>query len=93
VKALVRLGARAVAAPLLGLIWLYQRTLGAAFPNRCRYSPTCSAFADEAIRLNGPIVGVGQTLWRLIRCGPWSSGGVDHPRPARSLARHRSSVH
>lgn len=82
-KALVRVGARVVAAPVLGLIWLYQNTLGAAYPNRCRYSPTCSSYAVEAIRSNGPLLGAGQTLWRLVRCGPWSSGGVDHPKPRR----------
>lgn len=68
---------RILSAPLLGLIAFYQRFISPAFPRRCRYEPTCSAYAAEAIREVGPVRGTILAAWRLLRCNPFSAGGID----------------
>lgn len=68
---------RALSAPLLALIALYQRWISPAFPRRCRYEPTCSAYAAEAVRELGPARGAIVAGWRLLRCNPFSKGGID----------------
>jgi putative membrane protein insertion efficiency factor len=50
---------------------------------RCKYHPTCSAYAIEAIREFGALRGLVLAGWRLLRCNPWSHGGVDYPRDQR----------
>ena len=68
---------RALTALLLGVIAAYQRWISPAFPRRCRYEPTCSAYAAEAIRELGPARGAILAAWRLLRCNPFSNGGID----------------
>ncbi len=58
-------------------IRLYQRFLSPGLPRRCKYHPTCSAYAAGAIRRYGVLRGVVLAGWRLLRCNPWSHGGVD----------------
>ena len=60
-------------APLLA----YRRLLSPALPPRCRYHPTCSAYAIEAIRELGILRGTVVAGWRVVRCNPWSCGGID----------------
>ena len=72
---------------LIAPIRFYQRFITPYTPATCRYYPTCSAYAVTALRTRGAIVGTGLTIWRLLRCNPWSSGGVDHV-PAKGHA-HR----
>jgi putative membrane protein insertion efficiency factor len=64
---------------LLALVRGYRLTLGQATGGRCRFYPSCSAYAEEAIQELGWVRGVGLTLWRVLRCSPLSSGGVDYP--------------
>jgi uncharacterized protein len=64
-------------ALLVAPIRLYRRWVSPAFAPRCRYYPTCSAYAVEAIRELGPIRGLILAGWRLLRCNPFSPGGVD----------------
>jgi uncharacterized protein len=59
------------------LIRLYQRVLSPAIPARCKYHPSCSAYALEAVRRFGILRGSVLAGWRLLRCNPWSHGGVD----------------
>jgi putative membrane protein insertion efficiency factor len=75
---------RLVIAALLAPVRLYQRLISPALPRRCKYEPTCSAYAVEAIRELGPARGTGVAAWRLLRCNPFSHGGYD-PLEARSL--------
>jgi uncharacterized protein len=56
---------------------LYQRVVSPAIPRRCKYHPTCSEYAVEAIRRYGILRGIVLAAWRLLRCNPWSHGGVD----------------
>ena len=55
----------------------YQRAISPALPRRCRYHPTCSEYAVTAIRRYGILRGLALAGWRLLRCNPWSHGGVD----------------
>lgn len=62
---------------LLALVGAYQRWVSPAFPRRCKYHPTCSAYASQAIRGLGPVRGSIVAGWRLLRCNPLSDGGID----------------
>ncbi len=73
---------------LLSLIRVYQETFGRILGGNCRFHPSCSDYASDAVRLNGVLAGGAQAIWRVLRCGPWSKGGVD--RPKRSPRRTRS---
>ena len=52
---------------------------GIAHAPTCKYHPTCSQYAVDALRKHGAFKGSAKTAWRLLRCNPWSHGGVDHP--------------
>ena len=70
-----------------GLVWVYQKTLSPALVALnpacgCRFAPTCSHYAREALREHGLLAGLFLTLRRLGKCGPWHPGGED-PVPAR----------
>lgn len=84
-----------VAATLLAAIRAYQRFLSPALPVvtlgqcACRFSPTCSHYAAEAVRTHGAIRGAWLALRRLLRCTPLSAGGLD-PVPARRHPACRS---
>ena len=56
---------------------LYQRAISPALPRRCKYHPTCSQYAVDAFRRYGILRGAVLAAWRLLRCNPWSHGGVD----------------
>ena len=56
----------------------YQRVISPALPPRCKYYPSCSEYAVQAIRGYGILRGLVLAAWRLLRCNPWSHGGVDH---------------
>jgi putative membrane protein insertion efficiency factor len=66
--------ARSVAiAPIV----VYRRVISPALPRRCKYEPTCSHYAVDAIREYGILRGLVLGVWRLLRCNPWSYGGYD----------------
>ncbi len=58
----------------------YQRLLSPLLPARCKYHPSCSQYALDALREYGLARGVVLAAWRLLRCNPWSHGGVDYAR-------------
>jgi len=68
---------RCLTAILLAPIRAYQRWISPGLPRRCKYEPTCSAYATEAIRELGPLRGAIVAGWRLLRCNPFSDGGID----------------
>jgi putative membrane protein insertion efficiency factor len=72
---------------LTTLITLYQRLISPALAPRCRYYPTCSSYAREAILRHGALKGGGLALWRLLRCNPWGDYGYD-PVPEARCPRH-----
>lgn len=63
--------------PLLLIIMVYRYTLSPMFGNQCRYSPTCSYYAEEAIKKYGAIRGSFLAVKRILRCHPWHEGGYD----------------
>jgi uncharacterized protein len=65
---------------------LYSRFISPALPRRCKYEPTCSAYAEQAVRELGIVRGTIVAGWRLLRCNPWSHGGWD-PVSDRTLFR------
>jgi putative membrane protein insertion efficiency factor len=76
--------ARAAARLMLGLIRAYQLTLSPWLGRQCRYVPTCSEYAAEAIRRFGPLRGGWLALKRIGRCHPWGAAGYDPvPDPRR----------
>jgi uncharacterized protein len=68
------------ATALLGLIQLYKWTLSPVIGRQCRYLPTCSSYAADAIRAHGAWAGGWMTAARLCRCHPWGGAGYD-PAP------------
>jgi putative membrane protein insertion efficiency factor len=58
-------------------IRFYQRAISPAIPSRCKYHPSCSQYAVDAVRRYGVLRGIVLAGWRLLRCNPWSHGGVD----------------
>ena len=66
----------------LAAIRLYRKLLSPVLPPACRYWPSCSAYAEEAVRTHGFAHGLGLALGRMARCHPWGGHGVD-PVPAR----------
>ncbi|MBN2585538.1 membrane protein insertion efficiency factor YidD [Patescibacteria group bacterium] len=69
----------------LALIRLYQLTLSpdhgwfkAAYPyGHCRFSPSCSEYARQAVEQKGAAKGLSLAIWRVLRCNPWNRGGID----------------
>jgi putative membrane protein insertion efficiency factor len=71
---------RVAALPLIGLIRLYRLLVSPLLPaDTCKFHPSCSAYALEALERYGLVRGVLLAGWRLARCHPWSHGGVDYP--------------
>jgi putative membrane protein insertion efficiency factor len=76
---------RVLAYPLTALIRFYRWAISPLLPRICRYEPTCSAYALEAIRLHGLFRGSWLAARRISRCHPWGPGGVD-PVPEKKAA-------
>ena len=64
-------------ALLMAAVGWYQRNISPGLPRSCRYSPSCSQYAMEALGTHGVIKGTLLSVWRILRCNPWSKGGVD----------------
>ena len=77
---------RVVTAPLVA----YQRVISPGLPRRCKYEPTCSAYAGQAIGEYGILRGLVLAAWRLLRCNPFSHGGFD-PVSDQRLFRSRAT--
>jgi putative membrane protein insertion efficiency factor len=74
----------------VGVLRVYQRAISPAFPRRCKYYPTCSEYAVQAVRRYGILRGTVLAAWRLLRCNPLSDGGYD-PVSAQTLFRRPPS--
>ncbi|MFB9318996.1 membrane protein insertion efficiency factor YidD [Cryptosporangium minutisporangium] len=80
---------------LIAPIQFYRRWISPALPPRCRFHPSCSAYALEALRTHGPVAGILLAGWRVMRCHPFHPGGYDpvpsaRPRWALRLRRARN---
>jgi putative membrane protein insertion efficiency factor len=87
----------ALRAVVVAPIWLYQRVISPALPRHCKYEPTCSHYAVQAIGRYGILRGLVLAGWRLLRCNPLSHGGFDPVQaqrlfaPRAPVARHPTS--
>lgn len=61
----------------------YQKVISPLYGDVCRYHPSCSHFAVGTFQLRGVVIGSALTVWRILRCNPWASGGFDYPRSPR----------
>ena len=61
----------------IGLVYGYRYSVGLLFRASCKYHPSCSQYAIDALRKYGLVRGSLKAAWRLLRCNPWSHGGVD----------------
>lgn len=77
---------------LLALIALYRLLVSPLLGPHCRFAPTCSEYAAEAIRTHGGVRGAWLSVKRVARCHPWSAGGVDRVPPA-AQGRPRPDLH
>jgi putative membrane protein insertion efficiency factor len=69
---------------LIGAIRLYRGTLSGVLGSQCRFYPSCSRYAEEAIRIHGAARGTLMGVWRVLRCNPFGPGGVDEVPEGRS---------
>lgn len=75
--------------PLLWLIKLYQWTISPLLGPVCKYYPSCSHYGYTAIDRHGAVKGTVLTAWRILRCNPWSLGGVDYVPPRKHPVWHQ----
>ncbi len=78
------LGGRLVALPIVA----YRRWVSPVLPARCRFYPSCSAYALEAVTTHGAWRGIGLAIWRVLRCHPFHPGGYDPVPPAGARRGH-----
>jgi hypothetical protein len=81
---------RVLAWPLLGIVWFYRYAISPLLGGNCRFQPSCSAYAEEALRKYGAFKGGWLTLKRIGRCHPWGGSGYD-PVPGTD-EEHRESI-
>ncbi|MBQ4067338.1 MAG: membrane protein insertion efficiency factor YidD [Clostridia bacterium] len=67
---------------------MYRRYISPLFPPCCRFTPTCSQYCLDAVEEWGVIRGLAMTVWRIMRCNPWSKGGHD-PVPENPKKRNK----
>ncbi len=79
---------------LIGVILLYRATLSGWVGGQCRFAPSCSQYALEAIRIHGALRGSVLASWRILRCGPFTDGGFDPvPRPRPGSPMYEDVIH
>ena len=83
---MIRRAVRTVGAPVraleIALIRMYRAMLSGWLGGQCRYYPTCSHYAEDAIRQHGVMKGTTLAAWRILRCNPFGRGGIDNIRDA-----------
>jgi uncharacterized protein len=77
----------------IGLVYAWRYTFGLLTPaGTCKYHPSCSQYAIDALRLHGLVKGSAYAAWRLLRCNPWNHGGVDYAEDASFRRPHRRAA-
>jgi uncharacterized protein len=90
-QTLARIMRNPAKALFIGLIRFYQTVMSPGIPSRCKYYPSCSQYALDAVREYGALRGLVLGTWRVLRCNPLSYGGYD-PVSRQTLFRKRSSI-
>lgn len=83
---------RVLVAILISLIRIYQLTISKLIGPVCRYYPSCSSYGLEAIKVHGAGKGSLLSAWRILRCNPWSAGGIDEVPTRGSWPRKENKV-
>ena len=76
-KKILAIPAGAINLVLIGMVNFYRGAISPMFPSCCRFTPTCSQYALEALRRHGPLRGSWLALRRILRCHPWGGSGYD----------------
>jgi putative membrane protein insertion efficiency factor len=75
---------------LISILHFYKKAISPLLPNACKYTPTCSEYAMEAIEKHGVLKGSVLAIWRILRCNPFSRGGYDPvPEPHNYKGVHK----
>jgi len=82
-----RLPARAARAVVIAPLLVWRHVISPGLPRRCKYEPSCSRYAIDAIREYGVLRGIVLAAWRVLRCNPWSDGGYDPVHAQRVFKR------
>jgi uncharacterized protein len=82
----------ALRAVVIAPIRAYQRVVSPLLPPRCKYEPSCSQYATQAVEQYGILRGLILAGWRLLRCNPWSHGGYDPVHEQRVFRSRRSTA-
>ena len=77
IRPILHYASRAIAFVLCLPIEFYQRCISPYTPPSCRFTPTCSEYAKQALRKHGPVKGLYLAIWRILRCNPWGGSGYD----------------
>lgn len=80
-RTVLRIPGEVVRWALLGLLWLYRNAVSPMLGPRCRYYPSCSTYAVEALQTHGAAKGTALAVARVCRCHPWAAGGIDRVPP------------
>ncbi len=72
---------------LIGLVDFYRKRISPDLPPRCRFEPSCSAYARDALTVHGAVKGTLLSVWRILRCNPLTRGGQIDPVPPRGRWR------
>lgn len=88
VRTALRAATRLPSLLLVLLVRAYQLLVSPLLGPRCRFYPSCSAYAVQALRVHGALRGTWLAVRRVARCHPWNPGGVDQVPPARNHVRH-----
>jgi len=76
------------------IVEFYQTVISPVLPGSCRFYPTCSAYAVEALKIHGVFRGSGLAIWRIMRCNPWGPCGFDPvPSPDSGDQHHHQCNH
>jgi hypothetical protein len=75
----LRLVGTPLRAVVIGSIRVYRVTLSGWLGGQCRFHPTCSVYAEDAVRARGALIGSAMAIWRILRCNPFGRGGIDRP--------------
>lgn len=92
VGAVVRTLGRLPRYAVMAAIKAYQLTISPLLGPTCKYYPSCSHYGLEAVRRHGAVVGTVLAAWRVLRCNPWSNGGVDEVPAKGDPLFHRHAV-
>jgi uncharacterized protein len=68
---------------LIAILIAYRKLISPLYGDVCRYYPTCSSYGLQQVQQRGVILGIVLSAWRVLRCNPWSAGGVDEVSPSK----------